>query len=126
MSIAEATVALTQPGAPFELDVVTIRGIATRVWKHAPHDLGALLDQSRAHGDRLFTILDDERISFEANWRAVATLALALQEMGIGKGDRVALAMRNLPEWPMSFFAIVSIGAIAVPLNAWWTGAELT
>lgn len=126
MSIAEATAALTQPGAPFELDVITIRGVATRVWKHAPHDLGALLDQSRAHGGRLFTILDDERVSFEANWRAVATLALALQEMGIGKGDRVALAMRNLPEWPMSFFAIVSIGAIAVPLNAWWTGSELT
>ncbi len=126
MSIAEATAELTQPGAPFELDVITIRGVATRVWKHAPHDLGALLDQSRAHGDRLFTILDDERVSFEANWRAVATFALALQKMGIGKGDRVALAMRNLPEWPMSFFAIVSIGAIAVPLNAWWTGAELT
>ena len=40
-------------------------------------------------------------------------------------GDRVALAMRNLPEWPVAFFAIVSLGAIAVPLNAWWTGPEL-
>src|SRR3546814_4377256 len=45
--------------------------------------------------------------------------------MGVGKGDRVAFAMRNLPEWPVIFFAITTIGAIAVPLNAWWTGIEL-
>src|SRR3546814_15615455 len=45
--------------------------------------------------------------------------------MGVGKGDCVAFAIRNLPEWPMIFFAITTIGAIAVPLNAWWTGAEL-
>eukprot|EP01035_Chromulina_nebulosa_P068800 gene68800-94290_t len=41
------------------------------------------------------------------------------------QGDRVALAMRNLPEWPVIFFAAASIGAIVVPLNAWWTAGEL-
>ncbi len=125
MSLADARATLTAPGAPFEMETVMIGGIPTRTWKNVPHDLGALLDISRTHGERLFTILDDERVSFEANWRAVATLARALGDMGVRKGDRVALAMRNLPEWPMVFFAITSIGAIAVPLNAWWTGQEL-
>jgi acyl-CoA synthetase (AMP-forming)/AMP-acid ligase II len=125
MSLADATSALTAPGEPFEMGTLAIGGIATRVWKNAPHDLGALLDMSRTHGERPFTILDDERVSFETNWRAAATFGHALQAMGVGKGDRVAFAMRNLPEWPMAFFAIVTIGAIAVPLNAWWTGAEL-
>ncbi|MFC0104210.1 class I adenylate-forming enzyme family protein [Sphingopyxis terrae] len=125
MSMADATAVLTAPGARFEMETVTIRGVPTRVWKNAPNDLGVLLDLSRTHGARLFTILDDDRISFEANWRAAAALAHALQDMGVGKGDRVAFAMRNLPEWPMVFFAITTIGAIAVPLNAWWTGAEL-
>ncbi|MGB3792062.1 MAG: class I adenylate-forming enzyme family protein [Sphingopyxis granuli] len=125
MSLADATAALTAPDAPFEMEVVPIRGIATRVWKNAPHDLGELLDLSRVHGERPFTILDDERISYAANWRATAAFARALQAMGVGPGDRVAFAMRNLPEWPMVFFAITTIGAIAVPLNAWWTGAEL-
>ncbi len=125
MSMADATAVLTAPGARFEMETVTIRGVPTRVWKNAPNDLGVLLDLSRTHGARLFTILDDDRISFEANWRATAALAQALQDMGVGKGDRVAFAMRNLPEWPMVFFAITTIGAIAVPLNAWWTGAEL-
>lgn len=125
ISIAEANALLTAPGAKFEMDRAVIGGVPTRIWKNAPHDLGALLDLSRTHGEHLFTILDDERVSFEANWRATATLARAFRSMGVGKGDRVAFAMRNLPEWPMIFFAIVTIGAIAVPLNAWWTGAEL-
>lgn len=125
MSLADASAALTAPGAPFEMETITVAGRATRAWKNAPHDLGDLLDLSRAHGDRLFTILDDDRVSFEAHWLAVATFARTLQEMGVAKGDRVAFAMRNLPEWPMIFFAVTSIGAIAVPLNAWWTGSEL-
>jgi len=125
MSLAEATALLTAPGAKFEMETVEIRGVSTRVWKNAPSDLGALLDLSRTHGERPFTILDDERVSYEANWRATATLAHALSAMGVAKGDRVAFAMRNLPEWPMVFFAITTLGAIAVPLNAWWTGAEL-
>ncbi|MEI4507324.1 AMP-binding protein [Sphingopyxis sp. CCNWLW253] len=125
MSLADATAALTGPGSKFEIESVEIDGIMTRVWKHAPHDLGQLLDLSRGHGERVFTILEDERVSYEANWRATAALAHALVGMGIAKGDRVAFAMRNLPEWPVIFFAIASIGAIAVPLNAWWTGAEL-
>ena len=126
VSLADATAALTAPGGKFEIDVATIRGIPTRIWKHAPADLGVLLDLSRTHGERLATILDDERVSFEAQYRATAALAEALVDRGIGKGDRIAFATRNLPEWPVIFFAIVSIGAIAVPLNAWWTGDELS
>ena len=125
VSLRDATATLTAPGSKFEMATVTIRGVPTRVWKYAPNDLGQLLDLSRTHGARTFTILDDDRVTYEANYRATATLAKALQDMGVGKGDRVAFAMRNLPEWPVVFFAITTIGAIAVPLNAWWTGAEL-
>lgn len=126
MSLAEATAVLTAPGAKFEMETIPIRGIPTRVWKHAQPDLGALLDLSRTHGERLFTTLGDQRISYEANWRATAALARTLFQMGVRKGDRVAFAMRNLPEFPVVFFAITTIGAIAAPLNAWWTGLELT
>ena len=125
MSLADVDAALTAPGSKFEMETVTIRGVPTRVWKKAPANLGQLLDLSRTHGERLFTIHEDERVTYEANYRATAALACALADLGIGKGDRVALAMRNLPEWPVIFFAIVSLGAIVVPLNAWWTGAEL-
>ena len=56
----------------------------------------------------------------------MATLAHALvDQFGIAKGDRVAIAMRNLPEWVIAFWASISVGAVVVPLNAWWTGPEL-
>lgn len=125
MSLREAEALLTAPGATFEMETVPIRGVPTRVWKNAPPTLRRLIEAGRAHGDRPFTIYQDERVSYEATFRAVAALAAHLHALGVAKGDRVALAMRNLPEWPAAFFAIVSLGAIAVPLNAWWTGAEL-
>jgi acyl-CoA synthetase (AMP-forming)/AMP-acid ligase II len=125
MSLADAQTALTAPGGKFEMETVSIRGVPTRVWKNAPPSLRWLIEASRMHGDRVFSIYEDERVTFEANWRAVGALANTLAQLGVRKGDRVALAMRNLPEWPVAFFAATAIGAIMVPLNAWWTGAEL-
>ncbi|WP_213980119.1 class I adenylate-forming enzyme family protein [Sphingomonas sp. dw_22] len=125
MSLEDAKAALTAPGARFEMETVTIRGVPTRVWKNAPPSLAVLQRLVRAYGARVFTIYEDERVTYEANYRAVCHLAAKLQAMGVVKGDRVALAMRNLPEWPTIFFAATAIGAILVPLNAWWTGGEL-
>jgi long-chain acyl-CoA synthetase len=125
LSLAEVDALLTAPGARFEMAEAVIGGVPTRVWKNAPPSLPMLARFSRIHGPRLFSIFEDERISFEASFRAMAALAADLQRRGIGKGDRVALAMVNLPEWPVAFFAITALGAIAVPLNAWWTGQEL-
>ena len=116
---------LCAPGQPFEMEMVDIDGVATRVWKNAHPSLAALAEHARGHGDSEFLIFEDERVTY-ANWyRAVAALAAELQKMGVSRGDRVSLAMRNLPEWPVIFFAATSIGAIAVPLNAWWTDQEL-
>ena len=125
-SVAQVQDLLCAPGMPFELEQVEIRGVPTRVWKNAHPSLAALARAGRQHGDATFVIYEDERVSFDGWFRAAATLAAHLQAQGVGKGDRVALAMRNLPEWPVAFFAITAIGAICVPLNAWWTGQELS
>jgi len=125
MSLAEVDSALTAPGQRFEMAEAMIGGVPTRVWKNNPPSLPFLARVSRMHGERLFTIYEDERISFDASFRATAALAAALARLGIGKGDRVALAMANVPEWPVAFFAVTALGAIIVPLNAWWTGSEL-
>ena len=68
---------------------------------------------------------EDDRVTFEAFSRASLTLAHRLLADGVKKGDRVAIVMRNLPEWAVCFFACMLVGAIATPLNAWWTGPEL-
>ncbi|MBM0170184.1 class I adenylate-forming enzyme family protein [Altererythrobacter sp. C41] len=116
---------LTAPGQRFEMETIDIRGVPTRVWKNAPPNLRAIAMAGRMHGEREFTIYEDERVTYDAWFRAVAKLAHEFQARGVAKGDRVAVAMRNLPEWPVAFFAAVTIGAICVPLNAWWTGPEL-
>jgi len=124
-TVGEVQDILCAPDMPFEMETVAIRGVPTRVWKNALPSLAALAEQGRTHGDATFLVYEDERVSFDAWFRAVATLAAHFRANGIEKGDRIALAMRNLPEWPVVFFAATTIGAICVPLNAWWTGQEL-
>jgi acyl-CoA synthetase (AMP-forming)/AMP-acid ligase II len=125
LSLAEAHARLTAPGAPFETVEMHIRGVAMRVWKHVPTTAAEAFAQARTHGDREFLVLDGERVSFDAFARAALAVAHDLRERGLNKGDRVALVMRNLPEWPVVFMGALLAGAIAVPLNARWTATEL-
>ncbi|MBE7218238.1 MAG: AMP-binding protein [Caulobacteraceae bacterium] len=107
------------------METVEIAGRPTRVWKNAPPSLRAVLALIQPFGERTFLVHEDERVSYDAFQRAVAALATQLRQDGVEPGDRVAIIMRNLPEWVVAFFAATALGAIAAPLNAWWTGAEL-
>jgi long-chain acyl-CoA synthetase len=123
---AEATARLTGPGGDFEIVRETIRGVEVKVWKNAPRSLRDVLAGSAAHGDQTFLVYEGEHLSFARHLRAVAAFANVLRERyGVAKGDRVAIAMRNYPEWSIAFWGAAAIGAIVVPLNAWWKGAEL-
>ncbi len=125
-TMAEVHAALTASGQMFEMDEVEIAGIPTRVWKNAQPTLAHVLEQSRRHGDAVFLVYEDERTTFDDHFRQAATLAHRLVDRyRIVKGDRVAIAMRNFPEWAVAFWATVAAGAVVVPLNAWWTGPEL-
>ncbi|YCK36697.1 class I adenylate-forming enzyme family protein [Actinomadura sp. ATCC 39365] len=124
LSHAQVQAQLTGPGQLFETEEIGDTGV--RTWKHAPAHFRALLETSRFHGEQVFLAYEDEHITFEEHFRRAATLAGRLvEEYGVTKGDRVAIAMRNYPEWVVSFSAALAAGAIAVPLNAWWTEAEL-
>ena len=125
MSLAEATAQLTGPGQIFEMEELDIRGVPTRTWKNAPPTMREVFLLARAHGGKTFIVYRDERVSYEEFARAALAIAEALQQAGVKKGDRVAIAMRNLPEWPAAFFGCLLIGGIATLLNAWWTGPEL-
>jgi long-chain acyl-CoA synthetase len=117
---------LTAPGQLFELEISDIRGVPTRGWKNAPRNLTAALAQGAAiGGGNDFLVLDSERVTHDAHVDLVERCASALSELGVTKGDRVAIAMRNYPEWSIAFFAAVRIGAVAAAINAFGTGSEL-
>ena len=126
LSVSEATALLTAPGQPFEVGEEVIDGIVTRVWAHCPPSLRSILELSRGHGQQTFLVYEDERLSFEEHFAEAAAFATALHDrFGVRLGDRVAIAMRNFPEWVVAFWAAAAVGAVVVPLNAWWTGPEL-
>jgi long-chain acyl-CoA synthetase len=125
-SVAEATAALTAPGGLFELSTYQVGGVELRCYRNVPPTIRELVLRSRNWGAREYLIYEDERLTYSACFERVATLAHRLVgELGVRKGDRVAIAMRNYPEWVIAFWAAASVGAICVPLNAWWTGSEL-
>lgn len=126
MSRDEAMVELTCEGAPFEVVETAVGGVPMRVFANAPSSLRAVLETTRAFGSRDFIVYRDERYTFADHLQTVAGLADWLHRVhGVDKGDRVALGMRNYPEWLFTFWATQALGAIAVPLNAWWSGPEL-
>lgn len=126
MSIAQCNALMTAPGAKFEMEEKVINGIALRTYKHAPQTLRDVVLNSKQWDFREYLVYHDERVTYAAHYKAVAHLARALREtFGVRKGDRVAVVMRNYPQWAVGFWAALAIGAIATPLNSWWTGEEL-
>ncbi len=124
-SLDEVTRQLTAPSAVFEMETREVNGRRVRCWKNVPATLDVLAKLCANHADKIYLVYEDERLSYTEAFARVAALAAHLQSIGIVKGDRVAIAMRNMPEWVIAFWAVTCTGAIVVPLNAWWKGGEL-
>ena len=117
---------LTAEGAPFEIAPEPVFGEVMPVFANREPNLRAILEASVAHGDAEYLVFGDRRISFAEHGRIVASVASALRErFGIGKGDRVAILAANCPEWIVSFWAALSLGAIPVGMNGWWAADEI-
>ena len=128
LSWTDAQKAVLDPGSgtPFELTETEVFGVKMEVFKNAPPNLALALQGARAHGDATFLLYEGERYSFARVMDEVDGLAhLLVNTYGVKKGDRVAVAMRNYPEWIISFAAIISVGAVNVSFNAWWTEDEM-
>jgi long-chain acyl-CoA synthetase len=119
-----ALAALTAPGEAYELEEVELYGRTCRAFRNAPATLRDLFDQCRS--DLPFIVYDDERLSFEEAWVEASRIGtLLVEHYGVEKGDRVAISMRNYPEWITGFTAITSVGAVAVAMNSLWQPDEL-
>lgn len=126
-SIRSIRAQLTGPGAPFELEPVSLPGDRTvAAYRHAFQTLAQLINAGRAHGAAEFLVYGEDRWSFDRFFAAVDALACRLQkQQGIKAGERVAIAMRNRPEWAVAFAALALIGAVPVPINSFGLTSEL-
>jgi len=124
-SYEEAIAEVSAPGQPFEVVSVERDGVSQRVFKNSPTTVRQFFDLARGV-ESVFLVYEDEEWTFRQVMDEVDALGYALvHHYGVKKGDRVGIAMRNYPEWVISFAAILSIGAVSVSLNAWWTEDEL-
>ncbi len=124
MNRIEALAKLTGEGLPYELVEIEALGRRVRAFKNAPANLGMLFEQGQS--ELPFIVYEDERLTFEEAWsRSQHLAAVMAQDYGVAKGDRVAISMRNYPEWILGFMAATSLGAIAVAMNALWQPQEM-
>src|SRR4051812_5920597 len=105
---------------------IEVRGVPIRVFDAAPPTMRAIWETTSAFAEATYVVYEDERYTYAEVGAQVRALAHHLRDVhGVGSGDRVALAMRNYPEWVVGYWAITSIGAAVVGLNAWWTTPEM-
>ncbi|MEI6486854.1 MAG: class I adenylate-forming enzyme family protein [Sphingomonadales bacterium] len=123
--LAQARRELTGPGGAFEITTVTVGGIAVRAYAHALPDVRALWLSTRQFADRTYLVYGDERLTYAEAHARVDAIAAWLAAQGVASGDRVAIAMRNYPEWMLIYWACVSTGIAVVGMNAWWTPEEM-
>jgi acyl-CoA synthetase (AMP-forming)/AMP-acid ligase II len=117
---------MTAPDGAFPVVSAQVLGRTVRIYRDAPPDLRAVFLSARQRGDQPALSYEQEQYSWGETLDRVARVAAVLRDdYGIKRGDRVALAMRNYPEWVFAFAATLCLGAVSVPLNSWWSGTEL-
>jgi long-chain acyl-CoA synthetase len=117
---------LTAPGAQFATTEIEVRGVPIKVFENSLPNMRTVWEMARGYGDRDYVVYEDERYTFAEADAIVRALAARLVDVhDVQPGDRVALAMRNYPEWVFGYWAVISIGAAVVGMNAWWTSEEM-
>jgi long-chain acyl-CoA synthetase len=124
MNRLEAFATVSAPGQPLEMIDVDAYGRSCRDYKHAPQSLRDLYQQNLS--DKTFVVFEKERYSFLDIWETASSLGAGLMtDYSIQKGDRVAICLRNYPEWIIAFEAVTSVGAIVVAMNSLWQADEI-
>ncbi len=116
---------LTGPGQPFEVTTETVGSVPIRTFRHAPPSLREIWLSTAGHADKDYLVFSGERCTYSEAHTFTASIARWLHDAGVGPGDRVAIAMRNYPEWMLAYWAVTSMGAVVVGMNAWWVAQEM-
>ena len=116
---------VTAPDAFLELTTIEVGGTKLKAYKHAPGSMRDLWMLGQGYGDQEYIVYGEERYTFAQAGQIVANFSAWLQGQGIGSGDRVAIALRNYPEWIFAYWGVIAVGGVVVGMNAWWVADEM-
>lgn len=116
---------LTGPGGPFEIVEAEVLGNRIRTYKNAPPSVREVWLATRAFADRPYLYYQEETLTYAEAHAAADAVAAWLAARGVRPGDRIAIAMRNYPEWLLIYWGCVASGVTVVGMNAWWTAEEM-
>jgi len=121
----QAVEMVTAPGAFLEVSTIERAGHEIKAYKHAPGSLRDFWLLGQSYGDKEYIVYGDERLTYAEAGQIVANFSAWLTSQGIGSGDRVAIAMRNYPEWILAYWGVIAVGGVVVGMNAWWVADEM-
>lgn len=116
---------LTGPGGAFEIVEADVLGNRIRTFKNAPPSVREVWLSTLQFAERPYLVYQDERLTYGQAHEIVNSTANWLLSQGVKPGDRVAIAMRNYPEWMLIYWACLAVGITVVGMNAWWTAEEM-
>ncbi|MBY9068101.1 acyl--CoA ligase [Hyphomonas sp. WL0036] len=116
---------LTGPGGAFEIVEADVLGNKIRIYKNAPPSVREIWLSTLQFAERPYLVYESERLTYAEAHAITNSTVNWLFAQGVQPGDRVAIAMRNYPEWMLIYWACLSAGITVVGLNAWWTTEEM-
>ncbi|MEY4249214.1 MAG: hypothetical protein RJA87_847 [Pseudomonadota bacterium] len=123
--LKQARAELSGPGSPLEVHEIEVRGQTLLAYKNAPPTIRDFWLSTIAFADRDYLVYEDERLTYGQSHDKVASIAAWIAAQGVKRGDRIAIGMRNYPEWMLIYWASLCLGVAVVGLNAWWVADEL-
>jgi long-chain acyl-CoA synthetase len=84
-----------------------------------------LAESALRYPDRTAVVLGPERVTYAELWEQARRYAAVLRDRGVGPGDKVALLLSNITDFPRAYYGALALGAVVVPVHALLTAQEI-
>ena len=84
-----------------------------------------LAESATRHASRTAVVMGPQSVTYADLWLGARRCAAALRERGVGPGDRVAVLIPNVPDFPVTYYGVLALGAVVVPVHALLKAEEI-
>ena len=108
--------------------MAAVGNVGNGMWddKWTGKTIGAALDEAaQRYGEKIATVFHNGEVTYNQLKQTSDLVARGFLNLGIGKGDKVAIWMAGYAEWAYAYFALARLGAIMVPVNTRYRPEEV-